>query len=115
MKMFGRDTHALDCTSQADVAVLRGVMRLASVEAYDRLFSPIRDRLQGPGGRTFTVDLSAVPFMNSSGIRALASLVLIAKQSGTPLRLVGSGDVPWQKKTFASFQGISRDLETELR
>jgi hypothetical protein len=51
--------------------------------------------------------------MNSSGIRALASLVVGAKAAGMPLRIVTDARSPWQKKTVASLRLLYPALELE--
>lgn len=111
--MFESDAYSVECPAGGDAAVLRGVMRLASPQAYDEALAAVRARVDAGGA--LTVDVSAVPFMNSSGIRALAGLVLRARDRGTRLRLVGSAQVPWQKKTAASLRSIDPGLAVELR
>lgn len=106
------DDYLLD-TSRAGVAVLRGVLRLESADAYDRLFAPIREALRS--GAAYVVDLGEATLMNSSGIRALGSLVLEAKKSGAKLTIRGKSAIPWQRKTVASLQPLYRDgLRVEL-
>lgn len=112
MSMFEREQYSIECRDDSDVAVMRGVMRLASPQAYDQVFAPVRSRIQD--GRASTVDLTDVSFMNSSGIRALASLVLLAKEKGSALHIVASDKIPWQKKTMVSFRSISPGLTITL-
>jgi anti-anti-sigma factor len=109
--MFEHDDYAIECADGSDRIVLRGVMRLPTPAAFEQAFAPIAARIDA--GEPLRVDLCGVPFMNSSGIRALATLVLRARDRGARLRLVGSANVPWQKKTLASLQAISRELEVE--
>lgn len=108
MTLFEREQYSVECVVGSDVAVLRGVMRLASPAAYDAVFAPVRTLVES--GRSSTVDLSGVSFMNSSGIRALASLVLLMREKKTPLQLVADDGIPWQKKTLASLRAISPGL-----
>lgn len=108
MSLFEREQYSVECANGSDVAVLRGVMRLASPAAYDAVFAPVRTLIES--GRASTVDLSGVSFMNSSGIRALATLVLLAKEKRTPLQMVANASIPWQKKTLASLRAISPAL-----
>ena len=113
MSLFGGDQYSIECAEGSDVAVMRGVMRLASPAAYDAVFAPVRTLIAS--GTPSTIDLCDVTFMNSSGIRALATLVLLAKASGTALRMVASDKIPWQKKTVASFGAIHPSLTVEVR
>ncbi|HEX4683882.1 MAG TPA: STAS domain-containing protein [Gemmatimonadaceae bacterium] len=113
MTMFNREQYVVDCPSGSNIAVLHGVLRLPSPDAYDGVFAPLRERLAS--GQLQTIDLSDVSFMNSSGIRALASLVLLARDTGMPLRIVVSDKVPWQTKNVASFRAISPSLAVDRR
>lgn len=113
MSMFEREQYSVECADGSDVAVMHGVMRLASPSAYDAVFAPVRAFIDA--GRPSTVDLTDVVFMNSSGIRALASLVVLAQRTGVELRIVASDAIPWQKKTMASFRAISPALRIQLR
>lgn len=94
--------------------ILRGVLRLESPAAYDRVFEPIEQALVQATDTPFTVDVSQLIFMNSSGIRALGSLVLTARRGGLALVLVGRRSVPWQQKTISSLQGLYRDLTVRV-
>lgn len=97
----------------ASTARLEGVMRLGSPQSYEAIFEPIRTAIASAPGRC-TIDLSRVVFMNSSGIRSLATLVLAAKNAGRPLAIIARANVPWQKKTSSSLQGLYREVVIEL-
>ncbi|HZL17004.1 MAG TPA: hypothetical protein VFG23_04575 [Polyangia bacterium] len=101
--MSNDDEYTIDCATTAGAATLRGVLRLQSTEAYDKLFEPIRRHLLVPA-TAYAIDLSEVVLMNSSGIRALAGLVLVAKENRVVLTLLVHGGIPWQKKTIASLK-----------
>lgn len=111
--MFDRDDYSVTCSPGDETAVLRGVMRLATPAAYEKVFAPLTARVTS--GEPLCVDLTNVTFMNSSGIRALATLVLNAKAHSARLRLIASQRVPWQNKTAASLAAVSKDLTVELR
>ncbi len=76
-------------------------------------FAPLVERL-GASPTGYTVDLSDVVLMNSSGLRALADLVLLARQSKTSLTFVGKADVPWHSKTVASLKPLYARLAVRL-
>jgi anti-anti-sigma factor len=104
--------YSVLCRDAEERVVLRGVLRLHSPAAFEELFAPISTRIER--GETLHLDLSEVSFMNSSGIRALAMLVLQAKERGARLRLTGSTGIPWQKKTLHSLSAISPKLEIDI-
>ncbi len=87
---------------------LSGVMRLDSPEAYGRAFQPIVASLDR--SPAISIDLAQVVFLNSSGIRALADVILAARQKGCRVNLFGSAAVPWQKKLATSLTGLFPDV-----
>lgn len=91
---------------------LKGVMRLDSPEAYGHAFAPVVASLSG--GREISLDLTQVVFLNSSGIRALADLLLAAREKRCRVRLHGSGAVPWQKKLATSLTGLFPEVEMRI-
>jgi len=111
--MTKNDEPRVDCEGASDRAVLRGVMRLESVDAYEELFAPISERVAATS-EAYSIDISAVPLMNSSGIRALASLVLEAKRAGCKLVLIGRQSVAWQRKSVPSLQALCDELDVQL-
>jgi hypothetical protein len=90
-----------------------GVLRLESVEAYDGVLARARSGLASADAH-YTLDLSGVSLMNSSGIRALANLVLVAKRHGALLTILGAQSVAWQRKTMASLTALYDRLEIKL-
>jgi anti-anti-sigma factor len=111
--MFEHDGYSIDYSAGKELVSLRGVMRLPTPAAFERVFEPLTTRVDR--GESVHIDLCALSFMNSSGIRALATLVLKAKQHGAQMRLIGCATVPWQKKTLASLSAINREIEIEMR
>jgi hypothetical protein len=104
-------SHQID--HEGTRSVVRGVLRLESVDSYDLVFGPARACLTLPQA-SYTLDVTGVSLMNSSGIRALANLVLLAKQHGATLIILGSQAVAWQRKTMASLSGLYDRLEIRL-
>ena len=88
--------------------VLRGVLRLESPDAYARAFEPIVASLARVPA--ISIDLSQVVFLNSSGIRALADVLLLAREKRCQVKLFGSAAVPWQKKLAVSLTGLFPEI-----
>jgi hypothetical protein len=106
------DDFSVHCES-ANAAVLRGVMRLESVEAYDRVFLPVRAALLA-ASEAYRIDVRELLFLNSSGIRALCELVLLARNEQRKLEILASRTVPWQRKSLTSLQRIYDGLVLRL-
>jgi hypothetical protein len=92
--------------------MLRGVLRLDSPDAYAKAFAPITASLAEV--RELTIDLSRVVFLNSSGIRGLADVLLAARAKGCQVTLCGSATVPWQRKLATSLTGLFPEIEMRL-
>ena len=106
------DEYTIDM-GDSSVAV-RGILRLESPDAYERILGAVRARVLA-AKEPLSLDVTAVTFMNSSGIRALGALVLAAKRAGARFTIRGTPSVPWQKKTLPSlgklYAGVSVELE----
>jgi len=112
--MSERPDYTIERAAGSRTVAFAGVIRLESTEAYERLFQPLRSEMTASKDR-YTLDVSAVVFMNSSGIRAVAELVLAAKQARIPLTIRSDAKSPWQKKTLASLRFLDSELELEAR
>lgn len=107
-----RPDYAVDAGPSPGSWFLRGVMRLDSPEAYARAFEPIVASLAKVPA--LSIDLSQVVFLNSSGIRALADLLLAAREKRCQVKLFGSAAVPWQKKLATSLTGLFPEIEMRI-
>jgi hypothetical protein len=94
-------------------AAIKGVLRLPTADAYDAVFATISKSVAEPLS-SFELDVREVSFLNSSGIRALANLIMAARTAGSRLRIMGSVDVPWQKKTLTSLGVLYEGLTIQL-
>jgi hypothetical protein len=97
----------------AGLTTLQGVLRLPSPGAYEPTIAEIRARMERTD-ESYTVDGANVTYMNSSGLRALADLIMFARRGGRKLRLLGSAAVPWQRKTMVSLKPLYEGLTIEL-
>jgi hypothetical protein len=103
-----RPDYAVEPGQSPGTWILRGVMRLESPEAYAKAFQPITASLGEV--RAISIDLSQVVFLNSSGIRGLADVLLAARAKGCQVSLFGSAAVPWQKKLATSLTGLFPEI-----
>ena len=112
--MSSDQEYSVECITRSRTAVLRGVMRLEHDATRERVFSAISADLAATGNDRYTIDVSDVVFMNSSGIRHLAMLVQAAKRSGRRIVIIGRSTVPWQSRTLASLSRLYDGLELRL-
>jgi hypothetical protein len=83
-------------------AILSGELRLPSPTSYEQPFTHIKDQLENTNIKTYSIDLSNLTFLNSSGITALARIIILARNKEVPMSLIIKDDIPWQKKTITS-------------
>lgn len=105
------DDYCVECLP--DRTVITGVLRLHSPVAYEGLFAPLQQAIEGVAG-AYTIDLTGVMFMNSSGVTAISRVVLAARSRGVPLKMVGSEETPWHRKTLQSLARLHPSFEIEL-
>jgi hypothetical protein len=64
---------------------------------------------------TLTLDVSALKFLNSSGINTLSKFILqVRKHQTSAVIIKGSEQYPWQRKSLANFQRLLPTLQLEL-
>lgn len=93
--------------TQSDVT-LSGVFRFASLAHYDEVFHPIKALFDHPS--PVTIHLHQVVFLNSTGITALARLVIAARSARLTLTIKGNKDAQWQHKMLGSLCRLYGDL-----
>lgn len=106
------DDYKIEFTA-TDYVSVSGVLRLQSPLIYDELFAPIRMKIES--GIVLTIDLANVSFLNSSGITALARLIIVARSKDVGLNIIGRDSVPWQKKSIVSLKRLWPKLEIKLQ
>lgn len=107
-----QEDFVLDCTDSTK-AVLSGVLRLPSPAAYEERLQPVRDALLAADS-TYTIDISAVQFLNSSGITGLSRLVLLARGKEVPLVFLGSSGSVWHDKTLRLIARLYKGVEVKI-
>lgn len=93
--------------AQSDVT-LSGVFRFASLAHYDEVFHPIKTLLDQRS--PVTIHMHKVVFLNSTGITAIARLVIAARAFQLPLTIKGTKDAQWQHKMLGSLCRLYGDL-----
>lgn len=105
------DDYGLECADGR--TVLSGVMRLASPNSYEGVFEPVKKGI-ADAAAVYTLDITRLKFMNSSGITALSRLVLHARTHNKQLVVMGTETVAWQKKTLTSLQRLYSRVDVRL-
>jgi hypothetical protein len=102
--------YNLSC--EPGVAVLSGQFSLSSPIDFDELFSSIRTGIEAVD-EAYTIDVVKADFMSSSGITALARVVMHARNHAKGLVLRVDDGVLWQRKTVVALQNLWDKLSIE--
>jgi hypothetical protein len=89
----------------------RGALRLWDPTDYARIKQLMMDvyELESP---CLYLNFKDLEFLNSSGISTLCKFIFDAKDlKKKPLKIIGSSDVLWQKKSFENLLKIWSELE----
>ena len=84
-------------------------MRLPSPLSYDQPFSPIKEGIENSTD-TYTINISDLQYLNSSGITSLARLIILARKEDKALDIITNDTTPWQKRSLQSLTNLWEKL-----
>lgn len=112
MQDIKTDAYEILHITESEVSI-KGKLRLPSPSAYNPQFLPIQDAITNVK-RKYFIDISELEYLNSSGINAIAKLVLHARSKEKELILKVSRKIPWQDKTIVSLSKLYGGLDFEF-
>ena len=102
------DDYIVD-SSELNLTRLKGTLRLPSPLSYEDLFIDIKSGIQAVSD-VYVIDLCELQFLNSSGITALARLIILARKEDKRIKLLISDDIPWQNRSLKSLKNLWEKL-----
>ncbi|WP_299453587.1 hypothetical protein [uncultured Microscilla sp.] len=84
---------------------IEGALRLSGVQKYkeEGFFDFLKDAVKNCE-TTLNLDLTKLQYLNSSGVTAFSRFILeIKKEAMNPIKVTGSSEISWQKKTLPNF------------
>ncbi len=100
--------------SGSSTMFFRGFLRLDGMEAYKPVMNLMLNALEQSASR-FTLNLSELEFLNSSGISMISMFVVQVRQRGNvQMALQGSDKVLWQTKSLKNLQRLMPSLTLTL-
>jgi len=93
--------------------IVRGNLRLASLEKYDEIIEFILHHTMAEAS-SITLDLTKLETLNSSGIAALGMFIIKMKEKNRFIRITGSRYISWQVISLENFKDIHQNIEIEF-
>jgi hypothetical protein len=91
----------------------QGLLRESGIADYKPIEELLEDAIaQQPS--TITMNLQKLEFLNSSGMTILSRFVINMRKQKIQLVVLGSNDIPWQKKSLGNWQRLMPNLKMEF-
>ncbi|GAA0594078.1 slr1659 superfamily regulator [Caenispirillum bisanense] len=97
-------THAAAYDAATGTVRLSGIMRLNGMTEYAPVVALLSRSIAEH--QSVTVDLTALEFLNSSGIAVLSKFVIEARNKSVALTIRAARAVPWQSKSLVNLQRL---------
>ncbi|BAQ66643.1 slr1659 superfamily regulator [Geminocystis sp. NIES-3709] len=108
------DDYLIELYPQNMTVKFAGELSLGGPQEY----APIKDLLElttENDPENITIDLKELSFLNSSGISMLSKFVIgLRKNKRVQLIILGSEQIPWQKKSLKNLQKFLPGLKLEI-
>ncbi|AFZ53425.1 STAS domain-containing protein [Cyanobacterium aponinum UTEX 3222] len=112
-KIQGED-YLVEFNADNWAVIFKGELSLSGPQEY----SPIKDLLESVADNdpeNMTINLKELHFLNSSGISMLSKFVIsLRKKKKLQLIILGSEQIPWQKKSLKNLQKFLPGLKLEI-
>ncbi len=86
---------------------LEGTLRLGGSKEYTFITNLLHEVLEKSDNTEITIDLSALHFLNSSGINILSKFAIFVRKKGAiQFTVKGSTNIPWQNKSLPNLKKL---------
>ena len=107
------EEYSINCT-ESNKANIIGSMRLPSPLSYENLFEPIKNKIE-KSSESYTIDVQNLNYLNSSGLTALARILILGRSLKKPITLLANNNIPWQKKSLLSLEKLWNEIKIEFK
>ena len=108
------EDYSVELDSEQDAVIFIGELSLGRAKEYN----PIKRLLESVADKepeNMTINLKKLSFLNSSGISMLSKFVIsLRKKKKLQLIVLGSEQIPWQKKSLKNLQKFLPGLKLEI-
>lgn len=110
MKTISEENYSVDFDEANNDISLNGTLRLRGLEEYSEISLFLEQCAQSD--KACNVNVTALEFLNSSGIAMLSKFIINARKNGKQnVSMVGSKDIPWQSKSLHNLVRLMPDLK----
>jgi len=114
MKTIKGESFEIQMEDDNSTVVFRGALRLSGTEDYAPILDLLKSTLAGPA-RPIVLDLTALDFLNSSGITMFSRFVIEARdQAGINLQILASESIHWHARSLKNLQRLMPALIIRL-
>ena len=107
------DDYEVRCDSDNNIVICSGTFRLTGSEyvAIAEILNTIADDKPD----FLNIDLTALKFLNSSGINTLCKFIMrLRKNQVTQVKVTGNSEYAWQQKSLSNFKKLLPSLSLEF-
>ena len=108
------EDYSVESDSEKNTVIFSGELSLGGAKEYQ----PIKQLLESVADtepQNMTINLKNLSFLNSSGISMLSKFVIsLRKKKRLQLIVLGSEEIPWQKKSLKNLQKFLPGLKLEI-
>jgi hypothetical protein len=112
-RIEGED-YSVELDHEKNTVIFAGELSLGGPKEYN----PIKNLLESLAYKEpdyMTINLRKLSFLNSSGISMLSKFVIsLRKRKNLQLIVLGSEEIPWQKKSLKNLQKFLPGLKLEI-
>ena len=91
-----------------------GAIRLRGTEQYKEILDLMLSAL-GQAGGNLVLNIANLDYLNSSGINTIGKFIIHARDKDiSSLKILGSNNIQWQKKTLQNLQRLWTKLSLEI-
>ena len=106
--------YLVELVPEENTVIFSGELSLGGPKEYH----PIKELLESVAQKepeSMTIDLKTLSFLNSSGISMVSKFVIsLRKKKRLQLIVLGSEEIPWQKKSLKNLQKFLPGLKLEI-
>lgn len=92
----------------------QGILMLNGSQAYEEILALFKRTCDSVTDTGLTINLTALEFLNSSGINTFTKFVIFSRNRNLTLQVIGLENTPWQVRLIKNLQRLMPSLTMTL-